>query len=148
MKRDDPMLDAALFALRLIAGLIMFYYGCQKFFGLFGGMGFVATIEMFRTKMGIPNVMGVLAILAEFLGGLGLLFGLITRVAAFGLLSTMLVATFIKVKGMQTWVATADVPNPIMDPGYPLLIGVIALALMLTGAGKWSLDQKFFGKRR
>ena len=42
--------------------------------------------------MGIPLVFAWLAIAAEFLGGIGLIFGFLTRVAAFGVFSTMVTA--------------------------------------------------------
>jgi putative oxidoreductase len=77
--------------LRLVLGLIFFSHGAQKMLGWFGGYGFTGTMGAFE-KMGIPAVFAVLAIAAEFFGGLGLLIGCMGRIAAFGVLVNMLVA--------------------------------------------------------
>jgi putative oxidoreductase len=60
--------------------------------GWFGGYGFTGTMGFFTGMMHIPAVFAFLAIAAEFFGGLGLIFGLFTRVAAFGIFCNMLVA--------------------------------------------------------
>lgn len=84
--------DWALTLVRVSMGLVMFPHGAQKALGWFGGAGFSGTMDLFTQKMGIPAPLAFLAIAAEFLGSLGLIFGGLTRVAAFGLLTTMLVA--------------------------------------------------------
>src|SRR5580765_8476241 len=60
--------------------------------GLFGGYGFTGTMGFFTGVLHIPAVFAFLAIAAEFFGGLGLIFGLLTRVAALGVLCNMIVA--------------------------------------------------------
>lgn len=77
--------------LRLVLGVIFFAHGAQKMLGWFGGYGFSATMGYF-THMGIPAPLGFLAIAAEFFGGIGLIVGFLSRVAAFGILVTMVVA--------------------------------------------------------
>src|SRR5574338_1438172 len=86
---DDPALTLA----RVLLGAVMFAHGAQKALGWFGGYGWDGTMGFFTQQMGIPSVFAVLAILAEFLGGLGLITGLFGRIAAFGILSNMVVAT-------------------------------------------------------
>ena len=86
--------DAALLVLRLLLGIVFFPHGMQKLFGLFGGPGFSGMMGMFTDKMGIPAVFAFLAIMAEGLGSLGLLTGLLTRVAAFGIAVEMAVAVY------------------------------------------------------
>jgi putative oxidoreductase len=67
--------------------VVFFAHGTKKAPGWFGGYGFTGTMGFFhRHKMHIPAPFAVLAITTEFLGGLGLIFGLFTRVAAFGIL--------------------------------------------------------------
>lgn len=127
--------------LRLALGLVMFPHGAQKVLGWFGGYGFTATLDAFTTKMGIPAVFALLAIIAEFFGSLGLLVGLLTRVAAFGIGCVMVVA-----------VATVHLHNGFFmnwfgqkaGEGfeYHLLAVGIALALMIVGGGRWSVDRK------
>lgn len=65
--------------LRLTLTVVIFPHGAQKALGWFGGYGFKGTMKHF-TGSGIPAVLAVLAIAAEFLGSLGLAVGLLTRV--------------------------------------------------------------------
>src|SRR5437899_1231486 len=67
--------------LRLTLAVVMFPHGAQKTLGWFGGHGFKGAMG-FMTKSGIPGPLAVLAIMAEFLGPLGLAVGLLTGVAA------------------------------------------------------------------
>src|SRR3977135_2029520 len=80
--------DVALTILRVVLGVVFFAHGAQKMLGWFGGYGFHGTLGFFTGVLHIPTPFAVLAILAEFFGGLGLIFGLLTRVAAFGMAST------------------------------------------------------------
>ena len=84
--------DMATTILRLALGVIFFAHGAQKTFGWFGGYGFTGTMGFFTGMLHIPTVFAFLAIAAEFFGGLGLIFGLFTRVAAFGISCNMIVA--------------------------------------------------------
>src|SRR5882762_2765112 len=77
---------------RLTLGLVMFPHGAQKVLGWFGGHGFSGTMGFFTQQMHIPALFAFLAIMAEFAGSLALIAGLFTRVAAFGIAVTMLVA--------------------------------------------------------
>jgi len=74
--------DTATTILRLALGVIFFAHGAQKMLGWFGGYGFTGTMGFFTGVMHIPAVFAFLAIAAEFFGGLGLIFGLLTRVAS------------------------------------------------------------------
>src|SRR6185295_5127979 len=85
--------DYTLTVMRLVLGILFFAHGAQKVLGWFGGPGYNATIGMFQ-QMGIPHVFAVLAVAAEFLGGLGLIVGCLGRVAAFGIICNMVVAIF------------------------------------------------------
>src|SRR5213593_4724948 len=71
--------------LRLTLAVVMFPHGAQKTLGWFGGYGFRATMANF-TKSGFPPALAFLAVIAEFLGPLGLAIGLLTRVAAAALI--------------------------------------------------------------
>ncbi|MDP2136868.1 MAG: DoxX family protein, partial [Candidatus Didemnitutus sp.] len=89
--------SAALIA-RLTLGLVMFPHGAQKMLGWFGGYGFTGTMNFFTGTMGIPALFAFLAIAAEFVGALGLIAGFLSRVAALGIGSVMVVAA-----GMGHW---------------------------------------------
>src|SRR5437867_3609397 len=86
---DDSIATALL---RLVLGLVFFAHGAQKMLGWFGGFGFSATMSMFTDMMHIPAPLAFLAIAAEFFGGLGLILGFLTRIAAFGITVNMVVA--------------------------------------------------------
>src|ERR1700733_6707571 len=84
--------DAALGLIRIALGVVIFAHGSQKMLGWFGGGGFSGTMGMFENYMHIPAPLAFLAIAAEFFGGIGLLLGLLGRVAALGITVNMLVA--------------------------------------------------------
>jgi len=132
--REDPLLTL----LRLCLGIIFFAHGAQKALGWWGGQGFSTTVNGF-TGMGIPAVFAILAILAEFLGGIGLLFGLLTRIAAFGITMVMAVAVFLvhAPHGLfMNWAGNQQ------GEGfeYHILAIAISLTLMVRGAGALSID--------
>jgi putative oxidoreductase len=126
--------DYLLTLLRICLGAIFFAHGAQKVLGWWGGPGYSATMTSFTQSMSIPTVFALLAILAEFLGGIGLVFGLLTRIAAFGIATVMVVA-----------IALVHGPNGLfMDRNgfeYHLLAIAISLTLLARGAGAWSLDR-------
>ena len=67
--------DAAVTFLRLVLAVVFFAHGDQKALGWFGGYGFSGTMGFFTGMMHIPALLAVMAIAAEFLGGLGLILG-------------------------------------------------------------------------
>src|SRR5258708_39707520 len=83
--------DIATAVLRLVLGVIFFAHGAQKMLGWFGGYGFTGTMGFFTGALHIPAIFAFLAIAAEFFGGFGLIFGVLTRIAALGILSQMVV---------------------------------------------------------
>lgn len=61
--------------LRLMLGVVFFPHGAQKMLGWFGGYGFTGTMGFFTGAMHIPALFAFLAIAAEFVGGIGPVFG-------------------------------------------------------------------------
>ena len=130
---------AALVA-RLTLGLVIFPHGAQKALGWFGGYGFTGTMGYFTGTMHIPAALAFLAIMAEFLGSLGLIVGLFSRVAAFGIAVNMVVAILMvhRMNGFfMNWFGTQK------GEGYEyhLLALGLALVVILRGGGAASLDQ-------
>ena len=124
--------------LRLALAVVMFPHGAQKALGWFGGHGLRGTVGYFKSQ-GIPVPLALLAVAAELLGSLGVAVGLLTRVAAFGIACVMLVAILTvhaKVGFFMNWNGTQK------GEGfeYHLLALGIALALIIGGAGLWSVD--------
>src|SRR5689334_8604894 len=83
--------SAPLAFIRLALGAVMFAHGAQKMLGWWGGFGYPGTIGYFES-MGIPAVFGFLAVAAEFFGGMGLIVGFLSRIAALGIAIDMIVA--------------------------------------------------------
>ena len=124
--------------LRLTLAIAMFPHGAQKALGWYGGHGFNVTLKNFA-RMGIPTAFGVLAIAAEFLGPIGLVIGLLTRIAAFGIACVMIVAivtTHWRNGFFMNWFGNQK------GEGYEyhLLVLGIAITLIVVGAGALSLD--------
>jgi len=131
--------DVTLTPLRQVLGVAFFAHGAQKMLGWFGGYGFTGTMGFFTQMMHIPAPFAFLAIAAEFFGGLGLLLGLLSRVAAFGIAVNMVVAvlTVHQPYGFfMNW--TGQQKGEGFE--YHLLALAIALALMIRGAGALSAD--------
>jgi putative oxidoreductase len=130
-------LNAALAVLRIAVGAIFIVHGGQKIFTF--GLGNVA--GMFG-HMGIPlaGVVGPLVALVEFFGGIALVLGFLTRLAALGLAFDMLGAIrFVHFKG-----------GFFMPSGYEFALALLAatVALMFVGAGNASVDGWIANRRR
>ena len=131
--------DVSLTTLRVVLGVVFFAHGAQKMLGWFGGHGFHGTMEAF-THMGLPAPVAFLIICTEFFGGLGLIVGLLTRIASLGIAGLMIGAIFM-----------VHLPNGFFmnwmgnQKGegieYHLLVLAMAAALLLRGAGAFSLDR-------
>ncbi|MBL8049120.1 MAG: DoxX family protein [Chthonomonas sp.] len=145
---DAKLTNIGLLALRISVGLVMVLFGAQKLLGAFGGAGFNGTIKWMGSQ-GIPSWLAALAIFAEFFGGLGLIFGVFTRFAAFGVACTMGGALITKFKEVGWQVDTqANAMQTFSGLGFPLVIMGASLALMLIGGGQLSLENKFLKRKR
>ena len=132
--------SVAITVIRVVLGVVMFMHGAQKMLGWFGGYGLKGTMDFFTHQMHIPTVFAFLAIAAEFFGGLGLIVGLLGRVAAFGIGVNMVVAVlmahhsygfFMNWSGQQKGEGFE----------YHLLAIAISLAVMIEGSGAFSIDR-------
>ncbi|HEY3129071.1 MAG TPA: DoxX family protein [Acidobacteriota bacterium] len=124
--------DYAPLVLRLIGGVIFGVHGYQK---LFGGMEqFASTIA----AVNLPPYFAQVGALVEFVGGILLVFGLLTRLASFLLAGQMAVAI---VKFHIFYLHQ----RLVQGFEFPLALFAMMLALFLIGSGAWSLDRKMFG---
>lgn len=128
----DRLQPLGLLVLRLVLGAIMIAHGWQKIAGhLHGFMGSLG-------HLGIPPWMAYLVVLAEFGGGILVVLGLLTRIAAFSILIDMLVA-----------ILRVHLHNGLTGQGgfeFPLACAAIAFSLIFFGAGPISLDWMRGGK--
>jgi putative oxidoreductase len=130
---NDSRKDWALLVLRICAGgLMAINHGWGKLLKLFGdepikfadvlGMGATASLS--------------LAVLAEFVASVFIVFGLLTRLSTIPAMITMAVAAF-----MIHW------SDPFQKKELALIYLVMFLIIFLMGPGRLSLDWKIFGKK-
>ena len=125
--------------IRIVLGLILFPHGAQKLLGWFGGYGFNGTMGFLTGTAGLPWIMAFLVIAIEFFGAIALIVGFATRIVAVGIISlfTGIIATSHLQNGFfMNWYGN------LKGEGYEfhLLIIGMAIALLVSGAGKWSVD--------
>lgn len=136
----------ALLLLRVPLGVIFFAHGSQKLLGLFGGHGLTATLKNFEAHLGIPPVLTLLAIVAEFGGGLGVLCGFLTRLSAAGIATTMAVAIYKVHMANGFFLNVACAPGRGHGIEFNVALLGMALALVVAGGGQWAID-RFIWKR-
>ena len=117
----------------------MFAHGAQKMLGWFDGKGLDAALHALVPGKYIPVPLAFLAVCAEFFGGLGLIAGLLTRVAAVGVAANMIVAVAM-VEGHTGFFMNWEGQKQGEGYEYHLLVLAITYALMLKGAGSLSID--------
>ena len=122
--------------IRVTAGLFLMPHGAQKLFGLFDGGGIAGTAAGFA-QMGIEPALpaAVLAGLTEFVGGLFLALGLLTRPSALAITILMAVAAFHVHAANGFFAANGGFE-------YALFWGLVAFAFLLRGGGRYSLDAR------
>jgi putative oxidoreductase len=128
------MIDVGLVVLRLVLGVIFIAHGAQKLFGSFGGphiSGFAKMLGQLGVKPAEP--MAILAGLAEFVGGILVIVGFLTPLAALALIVVMIVA-----------VLAVHLKNGFFNTngGYEFNLALVGmtLTLLIAGAGAYSLD--------
>ena len=125
----------ALLLLRIVVGLAFMHHGWGKIQHPTSWMGEESTT---------PAVFQLLAAVSEFGGGLAWILGLLTPLAALGILATMTVAAWmVAVEGGYPFVSSTG--GPAFE--LPLVYLSIALLLISAGPGRWSLDRVLFGPR-
>lgn len=125
--------ELAPLAIRLGLGVIFLAHGSQKLFGAFGGHG-VSGVAVFLQQLHVqpPIFWAWVVTLVEFLGGLAVLVGFLTRWAALGLAVDMAVAILL-----------VHAKNGFFGPGgyeYNLAVIAMCLALIFGGPGKISVE--------
>ena len=118
---------------RVTTGLLLVPHGAQKLFGWFGGYGLEATGQFFATKLGLPASLALVSGVIEFVGGLMLAAGLLTRPVAALVFGLMAVATLqVHLSLGFFWTGGGF--------EYPLFWGLAALSFVIRGGGRYSAD--------
>jgi putative oxidoreductase len=133
--------DVTTTLLRVALGIVIFPHGAQKLLGWFGGGGVSGTIDFFSQAFGLPAILTLLVIVAEFFGALGLVVGFLGRVAAGGIALVMAGAVFlVHVQNgfFMNWMGQQA------GEGFEFHILVIALciAILVRGSGAVSVDRQ------
>lgn len=117
------------FPLRLTVGAVFIAHGSQKLFGAFGGPG-LKGFSMMLGGMGLkpPIAWALLVALVEFLGGIALILGLLTRLSAILLAVVMVVA-----------IVGVHLKQGFFGFEYPLVLLAACLSLLFTGPGRAAL---------
>jgi putative oxidoreductase len=124
----SSMSDLALLLLRIAAGCAFLYHGSAILFGAFGGPG----PQGFAGFMHLPIAVGYLVGLAQLFAGLAMLSGVLIRLGAVSIIIVMLGAIF-----LVHLEHGFDIGKGGME--YALTQLLVATALLITGAGRYSL---------
>jgi putative oxidoreductase len=130
--------DLASLALRLALGVVMAFHGWDKIGDVEGFAGFVDSLGV-----PAPTLMAYVVTYLELIGGIALILGLATRYVS-ALFAIEMVFTIALVKIDVGLISVEGGAGAELD----LLVLAIALSLLLTGAGSWSVDAAFTGRRR
>src|SRR5665213_2094074 len=138
--------DLPLTLVRLVLGAVFFVHGSQKVLGWFGGYGFTGTMQYFTQGMHIPALFAFLAIFAEFLGGIALILGFLSRIAVLGIGTNMLVAISMVHRHFGFFMNWAGNQK---GEGYEYHLLVLALCfiLLVKGSGALSIDHAIYQAR-
>jgi putative oxidoreductase len=132
---DRTEVDIALLLVRLIVGTIFAAHGAQKVFGAFGGPGLAAIAQMM-------GPIGYLVAIGEFFGGLGLIFGFLTRFSAASLIIIMLGAIGM-VHGKNGFFLGHGPDSTLATAGFEYCLALIGLLLpiLIAGPGRFAVGR-------
>lgn len=129
---------ATLLVVRVVMGVAFILHGWPKIQNPMGWMNAMG-------GEGVPSFIQALAALAEFGGGIALVLGLLTPLAALGIVCQMLGALFMVHFPMgHPFVAATGGPSYEL----PLVYLALAILLLVMGPGRWSFDALLFGRTR
>lgn len=140
MQTDD---DAGMMIVRLALGIVMFPHGAQKLLGWFGGGGYSATMQGMSQML--PAAIVFLVIFCEFFGALSLITGLLGRLGALGILCVM-VGAVLTVHQANGFFMNWGGKQPGEGFEYHILAIGMALAVLIKGSGRLSIDRAFSEK--
>lgn len=120
--------DLGLSITRVVFGLLFCYHGLEK----------ILNYSSFSTNFPDPIGLGIttsllLVIFAEFVGGVAVTLGLLTRFFLIPIFITMSVALFI-----------VHAQDPFQTKELALLFWVISIGIYVTGPGKYSVDKLIY----
>jgi putative oxidoreductase len=136
-----------LLLLRSVLGIVMFAHGAQKMLGIWGGHGVQETLDSWEKWFNLHPVVTFLVILSEFVGGIFLILGFMTRLCAIATLTVMTGAVYLAKHYNHFYMNWYAEPR---GEGfeYHLLVASIAISLTAVGGGKFSVDRAIANRIR
>jgi putative oxidoreductase len=125
---------------RIVLGIIFFAHGTRKVFGWFGGPGLRKTLHHLTESLGLPTIIAVAAVAAEFGGGAALILGFLARMSALSIVVAMLAAIFM-VHGRYGLFMNWFGDRKGHGIEYHLLAIALAIVIIAKGSGAFSLDR-------
>src|ERR1700693_3912819 len=125
---------------RIVLGIIFFAHGAQSMLGWYGGPGLARSMRTLTEQLHLPSTLAFLVLAGELFGGIGLIVGLFSRIAALVIALTMVgaIATVHLRFGLfLNWFGTQKGHGI----EYHLLAIALALVVIVQGAGPFSLDR-------
>jgi len=140
VSRDRTAVDVSLLILRVIVGVIFTVHGAQKVFGAFDGPGLAEMGKMM-------GVLGYLVSIGEFFGGIGIIFGFLSRFSAAANIVIMLGAIFM-VHGQNGFFLGKGPESTLAEAGFEYNLALIGLLapIFLAGPGRITLGRFFLPK--
>jgi putative oxidoreductase len=127
-------------ALRAALGAVLFPHGAQLLFGWFGGFGFQGSMQYFQQVEGLPWLVGFGVIMLQFFGALAILAGAATRLFALAftfLFIGMIITSHLDYGFFMNW--SGKQAGEGFE--YHILAIGLSIALLLSGAGRFSVDR-------
>ncbi len=137
LKNLENKADLGLIIIRVGIGILFIFHGWPK---ITGGPETWGWLGKALSSYGInfmPEVLGFIASISEFIGGIQLVLGLFTRTSLIFLFGTMAVAALMHL----------GAGDPFGKVSHPLMALAVFAGLFFTGPGKYSLDEKLFKKK-
>jgi len=133
-RSTTSLADVGLLILRVGVGATMIQAGLRKAFDFNTAVGFMES-----GGWRLPKFAAFMVTAAETAGGIGLLLGVLTPLAACAVVGAMI----------DAWAVNVSVATIWSDPfNVPFLLAIGAAALLFTGAGAYSVDARIFGSWR
>ncbi|HEY4724233.1 MAG TPA: DoxX family protein [Anaerolineae bacterium] len=135
MLQDRQAVEVSLLVVRVVVGVIFTAHGAQKLFGAFGGPGLTAIVQMM-------GPIGYLVTIGEFFGGLGLIFGFLSRFSAASLIVIMggAIAT---VHGRNGFFLGHGPDSTLATAGFEYCLALIGLLapILIAGPGRFAIGR-------
>jgi putative oxidoreductase len=128
---SQPRLSCALLILRFFVGIAFIQHGTGK----------LMHPSEFAAEFGIPVWLALVTMLTQLIGGILLILGALTPLAALGIAGTMIPATIFLIQRGEPFINPAG--HSWENSAFYLMAGI---CLVLSGAGRWSLDARLFGR--